>query len=124
MLKSDLGILIAVVAFSSWGTNLSAGENYRGISVLSSSIGKDVPGERVVALAKSCRLNLVVIDFAWITHHWPRTTDDCVELADRLQSEGVNVALMFRPRTLRIDIWKTPANARQSGALSFGLFFR
>lgn len=72
----------------------------RGISVLASRIEKDFTRKQILEFAKSCRLNLVVIDFAWITHHWPRTTDAAVALAEQLQDSGIDVMLMFRPRVL------------------------
>lgn len=78
-----------------------ANEVCRGIAVLSSSIGDTVSPEEIVTVAKACRFNLVIIDFAWITHHWPRTSDAAVQLVELLRKEGIETSLMYRPRTLR-----------------------
>jgi hypothetical protein len=73
----------------------------RGIAVLSSNVSGDVSGE-ILAFTESCRINLVVIDFAWVTHHWPRTDLAAVEkLCSALRRRGVEVAAMYRPRVLR-----------------------
>jgi hypothetical protein len=70
-----------------------------GIAVIASSLDKELPAREVVAIVKACRLNVVVIDFAWITHHWPRTDLATVNrLVRELQAEGVMVAAMYRPR--------------------------
>ena len=82
------------------GSATSPSKNVRGICVLSSRIGKDVSPGQIVAFARSCRLNLVVIDFAWISHHWPQTTDAAVDLAGQLQDAGIEVMLMYRPRVM------------------------
>ncbi len=80
---------------------LEPGKAYRGIAVLSSSLGHDVPLEEVETFVRTCRIDLVVVDFAWITHHWPRTDLKSVEeLAQRLRRQGVVVAAMYRPRLL------------------------
>lgn len=72
-----------------------------GIAVLASSIGNEVPAKEIRALVRSCHLKRVVIDFAWITFHWPRTKLAEVErLAHGLRAEGVTVAAMYRPRGL------------------------
>jgi hypothetical protein len=72
-----------------------------GIAILSSSIGKEVSQQEVMAFVKACRINLVVIDFAWITHHWPSTDLAAVErLASDLRAAKVTVAAMYRPRGL------------------------
>ena len=37
-----------------------------GVAVIASSLDKEVPSREVIAMVKACRLNVVVIDFAWI----------------------------------------------------------
>jgi hypothetical protein len=74
----------------------------RGIAVLSSSIGRDVDAAELLAYVDAGRINLVVVDFAWVTHHWPRTDLWAVErLCRELRRRGVRVAAMYRPRVLR-----------------------
>ena len=84
--------------------SLESGKAHRGIAVLSSSLGHDISAEEIAAFAHSCKIDLVVVDFAWITHHWTRTDLATVEeLAQRLRKQGVVVAAMYRPRLLRPD---------------------
>ncbi len=74
----------------------------RGIAVLSSAIGHDIEAEEILTFVKECRINFVVVDFAWITHHWPRTDLKAVYgLVRDLQLNGVVTAAMYRPRALR-----------------------
>ena len=74
----------------------------RGIAVLSSAIARDIKAEEIRTFVKQCRIDRVVIDFAWVTHHWPHTDVKAVsDLVRDLQSEGVVVAAMYRPRALR-----------------------
>jgi hypothetical protein len=73
-----------------------------GVALLSSSLGGDVSVREVTTFVKTHHINPVVIDFAWITHHWPRTKLAEVErLARALRADGVSVAAMYRPRGLR-----------------------
>jgi len=75
---------------------------YRGIAVFSSSIGSEVSVEEILAFVRTSRLSLVVIDFAWVTHHWPRTSlQEVARCARLLDAAGVSVAAMYRPRLLR-----------------------
>ncbi|NQT16012.1 MAG: M23 family metallopeptidase [Planctomycetes bacterium] len=77
-------------------------EPCRGVALVSSNIGATLPVDEVLDFAESCDLNLVIVDFAWITHHWPRTDKKAVErLCAELKKRGVDVAVMYRPRVLR-----------------------
>jgi hypothetical protein len=97
MTRAALPILVLLLA-----TLARAGSPTRGVAILSSNVGRDVTADEIVTFARACRLNLVVIDFAWITHHWPRTDLDAIRpLAARLRDGGVRVAAMYRPRLLR-----------------------
>lgn len=76
--------------------------HYRGVAVLASEIGKGTKVEEILDLTRTCRLNLVIIDFAWITHHWPTADQAAIRrLCDDLRKRGVQVAVMYRPRALR-----------------------
>ncbi len=78
-----------------------AATSVRGVAFLSSSIGRSVPVSEICAFTDTCRLNLVVADFAWITHHYTRTDLEAVrDLARRLEERGVEMAVMYRPRVL------------------------
>ena len=39
---------------------------YRGVAFLASNIGKDISSNEILEFVRTCRLDLVVIDFAWI----------------------------------------------------------
>jgi len=73
----------------------------RGIAVVASSIGREISAEEVVAVARACHLNVVAIDFAWITYHWPRTDLKKVQgLCRELRKAHVEVVAIYRPRVL------------------------
>ncbi len=83
------------------GSLLDPNTPYRGIAFLASDIGQSTHVGEMVDFVRTCRLNLVVIDFAWITYHWPRANMAAVrEAAERLQANGVQVMVMYRPRLL------------------------
>lgn len=84
------------------GNSIVSGDSIpRGMTFLSSSLGRDVSYEEVKSFVKVCRINFVVIDFAWITYHWPNTDVPAVErLAGDLRKSNVTVAAMYRPRLL------------------------
>ena len=74
----------------------------RGVAFLSSSVGRDVTAEEILAFVETCRIDLVVFDFAWVTAHFDRTDFGKLEaLAGALADRGVVVAAMYRPRALR-----------------------
>ncbi|MHC4260440.1 MAG: hypothetical protein ACYSTF_08550, partial [Planctomycetota bacterium] len=75
--------------------------SYRGIAFLSSNINNSISLSEIRNFVSDCSLDLVVIDFAWITYHWPQTDLAAVEqLAAGLVNNGVEVAAMYRPRAL------------------------
>ncbi|MHC4623242.1 MAG: peptidoglycan DD-metalloendopeptidase family protein [Planctomycetota bacterium] len=80
---------------------LDPNKSYRGMAFLSSNVNKSIPSHEIRNLVSDCNLDLVVIDFAWITYHWPQTDLAAVEhLAAELVNEGIEVATMYRPRAL------------------------
>ncbi len=94
---------------------LIPGQVYEGVTFLASSVGTETSVEDIVQFAQACQLNFVIFDFAWITHHWPRTDFRALnKVCDRLQKAGVNVAAMYRPRALR------PSDAKIHYALKNG----
>lgn len=75
--------------------------SYRGITFLSSNISNGISLDEIRNFVSDCNIDFVVIDFAWITYHWPRTNLAAVEqLASELVSQGIAVAAMYRPRVL------------------------
>jgi murein DD-endopeptidase MepM/ murein hydrolase activator NlpD len=73
----------------------------RGVVFLASEIGDSTLPAEVLDFVKSCRINLVVFDFAWITHHWPRTKMEILRpVCEELRRRKVQVAVMYRPRVL------------------------
>lgn len=75
------------------------GAALRGVVVLSSSVGGSVPVDELVGFVEACGLDVVVVDYCWVTSHWPRTDHEQVRrLVQRLGARGVEVAAMYRPR--------------------------
>ncbi len=80
---------------------LDPNKSYRGMAFLSSNIYNSFSLDEIRNFVFDCNLDLVVIDFAWITYHWPSTDLAAVEqFAGELVNEGVQVAAMYRPRAL------------------------
>ncbi|MHC4477487.1 MAG: peptidoglycan DD-metalloendopeptidase family protein [Planctomycetota bacterium] len=80
---------------------LDPDRSYRGIAFLSSYINNSISLDEIRNFVSDCSLDLVVIDFAWITYHWPQTDLAAVEqLAAELVNYGVEVVAMYRPRAL------------------------
>lgn len=81
--------------------DLEPSVSYRGITFLSSNIGNGISLDEIRNFVSDCNIDFVVIDFAWITYHWPQTNLAAVEqLASELVSQGIAVAAMYRPRAL------------------------
>jgi hypothetical protein len=81
--------------------DLDPNVSYRGITFLSSNIGNGISLDEIRNFVSDCSIDFVVIDFAWVTYHWPQTNLAAVEqLASELVSQGVAVAAMYRPRAL------------------------
>ena len=77
-------------------------EYCRGIAVLSSQVANQHSISELLGFVETCEINFAVVDFAWITYHWPRTDTEAVErLCAELNKRGVDVAVMYRPRALR-----------------------
>jgi murein DD-endopeptidase MepM/ murein hydrolase activator NlpD len=100
-------LVITVLTFStclaggaSVGRRFDPEKSYRGMAFLSSDLGSDVSPDEICEFVRTTRINLVVIDFAWITYHWPRTTVAAVDVVQKLSEAGVDVAVMYRPRAL------------------------
>jgi hypothetical protein len=80
---------------------LDPDRSYRGIAFLSSNINNSFSLDEIREFLARYYLDFVVIDFAWITYHWPRTDLAAVEqFTDELVHNGVQVAVMYRPRAL------------------------
>jgi len=86
----------------SMGSKLDKNKHYRGTAFLASNIGTDVTTDEILEFVHSCQINLVVIDFAWITHHWKQSQFNAInKVIRKLDENGVEVAIMYRPRVLR-----------------------
>lgn len=99
-------VLAALTASGSRGSDapqsLKAGEAHRGAAFLSSSVGSDVSEGEILGFVEACKIDLIVIDFMWITHHFERSNFEKIEsLSRRLTERGVVVAAMYRPRALQ-----------------------
>jgi len=73
----------------------------RGVAIDSMAVGQTASVDELVAYARRTRLNLMVIDFNWVTYYWHRTKLSAVnELAQRLGEAGIDVYAMYRPGRL------------------------
>ncbi|MHC4647979.1 MAG: hypothetical protein ACYTBJ_21170 [Planctomycetota bacterium] len=80
---------------------LDPNKSYRGMAFLSSNIHNSFSLDEIRNFVSGCNLDFVVVDFGWITAHWPSTDLAVVEqLAGELVNDGVQVAAMYRPRAL------------------------
>lgn len=70
-----------------------------GICVLASDIGATYPVDALLEFVEKGGFDPVVIDWAWITSHWPRTDFAAVNrFRKELCARGVEVPAMYRPR--------------------------
>ncbi len=73
----------------------------RGIAILASDIGQAYPVASLQEFVIEGGFSSVIIDWAWITYHWDITDFAAVrDLVRRLDTNGVTVAAMYRPRFL------------------------
>ena len=109
-LRRDLAVCLAFCAVlflhtPSLEASLDSGDPPRGIVLLSSEIGHETPVEEIRSFVRACQIEAVVIDYAWITYHWDQTDSQTVAaLIEGLRQDGVDVAAMYRPRTLEPNI--------------------
>mgnify|MGYP000947334938 CR=1 FL=1 len=102
LMMNTVFVPVPIRADDAEGDVANGGKPCRGMVFLSSTIDGDIPIQEVLDFVESGRINTVVIDFAWITYHWPRTDMQAVEhLAAELKKRHVDVAVMYRPRVLR-----------------------
>ena len=105
-------LLAALAPLPVAAKDLRAGKPARGVAVLSSAVPGDVSEEEVLTFAKECGIDLVVLDFAWITHHWSRTDLKAIDaLSGKLEKAGVG-----RPSTYASIIARPSSVVTPSGA--------
>ncbi len=76
----------------------------RGMAFMAAAIGDSTSLEEVLDFVDSCRIDLVVFDFAWITGTWHAAKwDELREVCAQLKKKDVRVAFMYRPRALSPD---------------------
>lgn len=93
----------------------------RGIALLASDIGHDLPVTNLLELVEKGGFAPVIIDWAWISYHWDRTDFKAVrELARRLRDRNIEAAAMYRPRFLQNPSVPEQVNADGSPAFSHG----
>jgi murein DD-endopeptidase MepM/ murein hydrolase activator NlpD len=74
----------------------------RGVAFLACDVGDSTSAAEVLDFVESCRIDFVVIDFAWITGVWPQTKMAGLSaVCEQLRRKNVRVAAMYRPRALR-----------------------
>jgi murein DD-endopeptidase MepM/ murein hydrolase activator NlpD len=90
----------------------------RGITVPATEIGSHYSAASLVDFVSAGNFDIVIIDWAWITAHWDITDFSAVQECVRaLQSHGVQVAAMYRPRFLRDPT--VPVQVKQDGSPAF-----
>ncbi|MDO8587442.1 MAG: peptidoglycan DD-metalloendopeptidase family protein [Armatimonadota bacterium] len=110
--RAVAGATVHVKNGSSAGESDSKSAPTRGIAVIASDIGHDYSVDYLSDFVSWGRFSFVVVDWAWITHHWDRTDFAQVNrLLGKLSAQGVQVAAMYRPRFL-----SNPTVATQVGA--------
>ncbi|MBN1256356.1 MAG: hypothetical protein JXA52_01480, partial [Planctomycetes bacterium] len=83
-------------------STLDPDQPYKGVAFLASKIGADIKTNEILAFVRTRKMNLVIIDFAWITYHWERSRFKSInDLIRNLKKEGVEIAFMYRPRVLK-----------------------
>jgi|GEM_PF-787139 len=93
--------MVAGSAAASPEGRLDPRTTHRGVAFLSSCLGAETTIDEITTFVETCEIDLVVVDFAWITHHWPRADRGMIQrLAAELAKSGVHVAAMYRPRLL------------------------
>lgn len=94
---------------------------HRGFALLASSVGSTYHVEDVAAFAEQGGFALVIVDWAWITHHWEQTRfDELQTLVAALHAKGIRTAAMYRPRFLSDPTVPTQTKADGSNAFSHG----
>jgi hypothetical protein len=76
----------------------------RGLAIGSTVIKNTGQMENILDFVKQCNINMVIIDFGWITASWDLSNFEDIEtLMQNLNQAGVTIWLMYRCRTLSSD---------------------
>ena len=111
-------LLPAILACAGAANDVAAEPPRYGIAVLASGIGRDYALGDLVELIEHGRFSPVIIDWAWITYHWERTDFPAVrELLKRLREKKIEVAAMYRPRSL--GAFEVPEQVKTDGSPAF-----
>lgn len=82
-------------------TEIAPRQATRGIAILASDIGHRYSVDALEAFVVAGDFRPIVVDWAWITHHWERTDFAAVNtFVDALRKRGIEVLAMYRPRFL------------------------
>lgn len=94
-----LALLLAAGTAALQDPPAGGGDPCVGLGVIASGIGNDYSADHLAAFVEAGRFRHVVIDWAWITAHWPRSRFDRIEaVAKRCKALGIPVSAMYRPR--------------------------
>ena len=73
----------------------------RGIAVGSAIVGREVNVSDILRFIDDCNINMLIVDFGWITWSWNITNFDAVNtLINATQQRSISTWLMYRARTL------------------------
>lgn len=91
-------------------------EKTKGIVVGSDIIGDESSVPEILSFIEECHINMVIVDFGWITWSWNNTKFDKVtEFIDILNQRNISVWLMYRARTLQGDNTSLPHQIHRIG---------
>lgn len=91
-------------------------EKTRGIAVGSDWIGDEASVTEIIDFFDECDINMLVVDFGWITWSWNNTRFDAIdELIEKTQNRGIPIWLMYRARTLPAQYTDLPHQIDKTG---------
>ena len=103
-------VLLLLAALTMTAPAAGGDEHGAGIAVIASDVGNSYSVEDLAAFVETARIRDVIVDWAWIAHHWPRTDFD--GRTDRLvlgflnQGRGGGVYMLWRvARALSSVFW-------------------
>lgn len=83
-------------------TAILSKEKIRGISVASNDVGNKSSVSDILKFVEECHINMLIVDFGWITWTWNNTYFDEVNtLINASKQKNISTWLMYRARTLQ-----------------------
>ncbi|MFX0113514.1 MAG: hypothetical protein ACFFB3_03105 [Candidatus Hodarchaeota archaeon] len=71
-----------------------------GLAVGSHSVGSSYTVSQALNFCRSCQINLLIIDFGWVTWAWPNTDKNEIKtLIEKSKQANISIWLMYRDRS-------------------------